>query len=94
MKLSIEEQEKQLAKRLREERQKQHISQMDLALKAGLSQNIVAMIETEKRVPNINTIFKICDALGINPSVLFIAPSEQKLTAKKQIIALLNQYMT
>ena len=93
MKLSIEEQEKNLAKRLREEREKQRISQIDLALKAGLSQNIVAMIETKKRVPNINTIFKLCDALEINPSILFDSPSEQKIQAKTQIISLLNQFL-
>lgn len=93
MKLSIEEQEKLLAKRIREEREKQHISQIDLALEANLSQNIVAMIETEKRVPNVNTIFKICNALNINPGVLFAASDKEKDRAKNQIISILNQYM-
>lgn len=93
MGLSIEERQKLLARRLREEREKQHISQIDLALKAQLSQNIVALIETGKRVPNINTIFKITEALDISPIVLFDVASSEKELAKQQIISLLNQFM-
>ena len=93
MKLSVEERQNLLAKRLREEREKQHISQIDLALKAQLSQNIVALIETGKRVPNINTVFKIADALDISPVLFFDVASTEKESAKKQIISLLNQYM-
>ena len=93
MKLSIEERQNLLARRLREEREKQHISQIDLALKAQLSQNIVALIETGKRVPNINTVFKIADALDISPVLFFDVASTEKESAKKQIISLLNQYM-
>ncbi len=91
MKLSIEEQEKRLAQRLREERESRNISQLDLALKANLSQNIVAMIETNRRVPNLSTIFKLCDALDINPAVLFERTSEEKQIAKAQIISILNR---
>lgn len=93
MELTVEERQRLLASRLREEREKQHISQIDLAFKAQLSQNIVALIETGKRVPNINTIFKICEALDISPSVLFEVPEENKIEAKKEIIRLLNQYL-
>ena len=93
MKLSVEERQNLLARRLREEREKQHISQIDLALKAQLSQNIVALIETGKRVPNINTVFKIADALDISPVLFFDVASTEKESAKKQIISLLNQYM-
>ena len=93
MKLSIEERQILLVKRLREEREKQHISQIDLALKAQLSQNIVALIETGKRVPNVNTVFKITEALDISPVVLFDVASENKESVKRQIISLLNQLM-
>ena len=93
MKLTVEERQNLLAKRLREEREKQHISQIDLALKAQLSQNIVALIETGKRVPNISTVFKIADALDISPVALLDVPSEEKETARQQIISLVNQYL-
>ena len=93
MKLTVEEREHLLARRLREEREKQHISQIDLAFKAQLSQNIVALIETGKRIPNINTVFKISDALGISPAILFDEFPQEKQKAKEQIIALLNLHM-
>jgi len=44
---------------------------MDLSFKAGLSQNQVNYIETGKRTPNLHTIMSICNALQINPAVLF-----------------------
>lgn len=90
--VTIEERQKTLAKRLREEREKQNISQIELALKAQLSQNIVAMIETGKRIPNVNTIFKITEALDISPVLLFETPNEEKQKAKNQIISLINQF--
>ena len=93
MELTVEERERLLAHRLREEREKQHISQIDLAFKAQLSQNIVALIETGKRVPNINTLFKISDALGISPAILFNEPDEEIVNAREQIISLVRQYM-
>ena len=91
--MTVEERQALLARRLREEREKQHISQIDLAFKAHLSQNIVALIETGKRIPNINTVFKISDALGIPPVLLFDTASSEKEKAKAEIIALLNEYM-
>ncbi len=90
--LSLEEQAKRLAVRLREERERHHISQIDLALKAGLSQNIVAFIETGKRSPNILTLFKICGALEISPAVLFESEvSQSHHQIKAQIVELLDK---
>ena len=90
--LSLEEQARRLAVRLREEREKRHISQIDLALKAGLSQNIVAFIETGKRSPNILTIFKICSALEISPADLFESEDSQNhRQIKAQIVNLLDK---
>ncbi len=90
--LSPEKQAQRLAERLREEREKRHISQIDLALDAGLSQNIVAFIETGKRSPNVLTILKICNALEISPATLFESETSQnRRHIKKQIVALLDQ---
>lgn len=90
--LSPEKQAKHLAARLREEREKRHISQIDLALDAGLSQNIVAFIETGKRSPNVLTILKICNALEISPATLFETETSQKRRhIKNQIVSLLDQ---
>jgi len=62
---------KRISRRLREEREKLRISQMDLSFKAGLSQNQVNYIETGKRSPNLSSFLSICHALQINPAVLF-----------------------
>ena len=51
--LEIDDQIKLFIQRLREERDKKGISQMDLSFKAGLSQNQVNYIETGKRTPNL-----------------------------------------
>lgn len=91
--LSVEEQVNQLAKRLRLEREKRHISQIDLALKADLSQNIVALIETGKRTPKISTIFKICQALEMSPAILFSPAAEEKEKARNEIISLVNEFL-
>lgn len=91
--LSVEEQVNQLAKRLRLEREKRHISQIDLALKADLSQNIVALIETGKRTPKISTIFKICQALEMSPAILFSPAAEEKENARNEIISLINEFL-
>jgi transcriptional regulator with XRE-family HTH domain len=89
----IEIQVKAIARRIREEREKNRISQMELSLKAGLSQNQVFCIETGRRTPNLYTLLKICDALGINPALLFLPPREEKSKAKETIIKLVTKYM-
>jgi transcriptional regulator with XRE-family HTH domain len=89
----IEAQVRRLALRLKEEREKARISQMDLSFMAGLSQNQVFCIETGKRVPNVYTILKLCSALRINPTVLFGAGDEERQHARETVIGLVSKYM-
>jgi len=84
---------KHIAERLREEREKMRISQMDLSFKAGLSQNQVNYIETGKRTPNLYTILSICNALQINPAVLFEQDNKQRKEARETIIMLVSRFM-
>jgi transcriptional regulator with XRE-family HTH domain len=93
MSTSIEDRERFFIKRLREEREKARISQIDLAFKAELSQNLVNFIETGKRIPNLHTIFKLCEALDINPGILFNEPDEQREAARDTIIELARKYI-
>ena len=86
---------RQIAERLREEREKLRISQMDLSFKAGLSQNQVNYIETGKRTPNLFTILSICNALQISPAVLFEhhdSDAERK-EARETVINLVSRFM-
>ncbi|MCL2443268.1 MAG: helix-turn-helix domain-containing protein [Treponema sp.] len=89
----ITEQIKHIVQRLQEERYKKRISQMDLSLKAGLSQNQVNYIETGKRTPNLHTILSICKALEINPAVLFESSATERQQARETIIRLVSQHL-
>lgn len=93
MSIDIEYAEKRFAERLRSEREKARISQLDLSLKAGLSQNLINFIETGKRTPTLHTIFKICNALNINPGQLFLDVDQDKQDAKEKVLSLIHRYM-
>jgi len=84
---------KHLAGRLREERERLRISQMDLSFKAGLSQNQVNYIENGRRIPNLYTILCICKALQINPATLFEQQDNERQKARETIISLITQFM-
>ena len=84
---------KRIAERLREERRRLGISQMDLSFKAGLSQNQVNYIETGVRTPNLYTFLSVCDALRINPAVLFEPNDTERREAREKVIQLVSRYM-
>ena len=84
-------QEKTVILRLKQEREKQKLSQLELAFKSNVSQNMIAYIETGKRTPTLSTLIKLCNALNINPSVLFAEEDEQRESIKSNIIALVGR---
>lgn len=89
----IDAQIRQIAHRLREEREKQRVSQIDLAFKSGLSQNQVNYIETGKRTPNLHTVLCICNALRISPALLFKTEDQDRKEARETIIQLVSKYI-
>jgi transcriptional regulator with XRE-family HTH domain len=89
----FEEQVKRIVSRIREEREKARLSQMDLAFKAGLSQNLVNYIENGRRTPNLFTILKLCKALQIAPSSLFADSDAERTAARETIINLVKKYL-
>jgi transcriptional regulator with XRE-family HTH domain len=91
--VELEAQIRRVASRVKEEREKARISQMDLSLIAGLSQNQVFCIETGRRTPNLYTLLKICNALKINPAVLFTPPEEERIKARDTIISMVSKYL-
>jgi transcriptional regulator with XRE-family HTH domain len=80
-----------MAKRLREEREKARISQMDLSFASGLAQNQVNYIETGQRTPNLHTLLKICNALNINAGTLFFPLDEERAKQKERIISMVSR---
>lgn len=79
--------------RLKEERQKANMSQIELSFAAGLSQNQVNCIESGRNTPNLYTFIKICNALKIRPEILFSTPNEEREKARNEIITLVKKYI-
>ena len=55
---------------LQKERERQNLSMTVLAERAGLSQQSVSYIERGMRIPNLDTLFRIADALGVELSAI------------------------
>ena len=91
--MTIEEQEQYFYERLRQERKKSKLSQLELAVESGVSQNMIAYIETGKRTPTINTVIKLCNAMNISPAILFSVSDDDKEKAKQQVLTLIQRYM-
>lgn len=86
----IEVLEIKVATRIQEERLARKLSQMELALEAGISQGYLAMVESHQKIPTITTIFKLAKALNINPSDLFEKQVIDREEMKNQIINLIQ----
>ncbi len=54
---------------------------------------MVAYIETGKRTPSITTILKLCNAMKIDPSVLFLKHDAEKEQAKQAVLEIIQKYM-
>jgi transcriptional regulator with XRE-family HTH domain len=89
----FKEQVKRLVARIREERQRARLSQMDLSFKAGLSQNLVNSIENGRWTPTLYTILRICKVLEIEPASLFTNMDAERSAARETIIDLVKKYM-
>lgn len=60
--------------RIRELRKRQGISQEKLAVLANMDRGYTGHVERGNRNVSINNIFKIADALGVDPGELFAPP--------------------
>ena len=58
---------------LKRQRALHDVSQMDLALDAGLTHNFINEIENGKKGISIKTIAKLCSALDIEPQQFFLS---------------------
>lgn len=82
MSVILKDRQKKVIEKLREEREKRGFSQLEPAIRADISQNMINYIETGKRIPSLDTVLKICNALNISPAVPFTESSEDKAKAK------------
>jgi DNA-binding XRE family transcriptional regulator len=58
-------QEYQLILSLYQQRQSIGLSQLELSERCGISQQALSRLEREKHLPNLSTLIKLCDALGL-----------------------------
>lgn len=91
MDIDINTEVQKVAERIQNLRQKHHMSQMDLALEAGISQGFLAMVESNRKIPTITTIFKIAQALNIHPATLLEDVDENRENKKQQIIKMIEK---
>ena len=66
-------------KTLKSRRCSSNLSQEQLGLKSGLSRPYISELEMGKKDPSLFTIFKLADALEVNPS-FFINEVEQAIS--------------
>jgi transcriptional regulator with XRE-family HTH domain len=89
--MDIGEQHQYVVDQIRKLRVKQGISQMDLSLRADLSQSFLANLERGKKQPSVLTIIKIANALEVNPKEFFppmLTTNKQQI--KDEIISLIE----
>lgn len=63
-------------------RNKQSLSQEELAKRTGLDRTYISLLERGKKNPSLFTILKICKALDILPSELMIKLEKENILNK------------
>ena len=81
--MDIEEQLQHIIERIKTIRVRQGVSQMELSLRASLSQSFIANLEKGKKQPSVLTLIRIADALNISPQEFF--PESLSYDKKEQI---------
>ena len=80
-----------VSERIQKLRTERRMSQMDLAVEAGISQGFLAMIETKRKIPTIMTIFKLAKALNVRASALMEDEDTLREQKKREIISLIQK---
>lgn len=74
-----------IARKIRDLREKKGMSQADLGKRAGLSTTYISLVESEKKSPTLKSLNKISHALGIPfPVLSFLALEESDLKPEKR----------
>lgn len=82
---------KYIAKKIKEHRKKQGLTQSELAEKVGIGTKQISRIEVAEFYPSLNTFFKIIEVLKIDLSdFITIIPDDNNKIRKKLINILYN----
>ncbi|MDR2588744.1 MAG: helix-turn-helix transcriptional regulator [Spirochaetales bacterium] len=79
-----------LAKNIKENRRKLGITQSELAERADISTNFVAMIELKRKFPAPETLDKLAAALNIETPELFFTPASAEAALRRLHEAILG----
>lgn len=89
---------KLIAKRIKAARKKKGMTQLELSFQAGISQNMIACIESGKRNPTFQTVIKLCRALDLRLSDILkdIEPAAKTTTheEKNEIISQIKLHLS
>ena len=78
--ISKEEMRSRIARNLRELRLARGLSQEQLAAKAEVHRTFVGQVENEAKVPSIDSLVMLANALGVDPSTI----TSRKLPASRK----------
>jgi transcriptional regulator with XRE-family HTH domain len=90
--MEIAEQMQYVVSQIKRIRMQKGVSQIELSLRADLSQSFLANLEKGKKLPSVMTIIKIADALEADPKDFFSEElhAESRQQIKNRIINLLG----
>jgi transcriptional regulator with XRE-family HTH domain len=88
---SVENQLRGVVERIRAIRVRKSMSQLELSLRANLSQSFLACVESGKKQPSVLTLLRIANALEVNPTLFFPeAENDSREETKARIIKLIQ----
>lgn len=82
----------ELGRRIRQLRTEKHMSQEELAFKAGLSAAHLGQIERAIKNPTVDTVGKIAGALGVSAASLF-SDRVQESTPRSNVIDKIHAHL-
>ena len=72
-----------IGEEIRHARKAAGLSQEELGFKANMSRNYISMVELNQSSPTLDTLLRLCKAVGVRASTL-VANIEQELPRKQK----------
>ncbi len=75
-----------IAKRIKDLRELKELSIYDMTIRTGLSHSCILKIENGQRQPNLNTLTKLCDGMGVTLGEFFADESSAVLNDQERTV--------
>jgi transcriptional regulator with XRE-family HTH domain len=73
-----------LGAELKKARRKAKLSQEGLSFAAGLDRSYISQLENDLKSPTVDTLYRLCEALGVRASVLLARVEQEVNEAPKK----------